>query len=142
MAAEPYGTKFFTQMASIFVPANVPLFLAVGKQQPTLIATAVILNAVLAKMTANGSNPVVASLDKELEQQAMTSLVATSTMNRTVRILMGSCHIIGAVLYNVRRAKTASEEAPTVWQTVTDWMLTLALCIVAGIFLSTGYYGQ
>ena len=142
MAAEPYGIQFFKQMASVFVPANVPLFLAVGKQQPTLIATAVVLNAVLAKMTANGSNPVVAPVAKELQQTAMTSLVATSTMNRTVRILMGSCHLIGAVLYNVRRAKTASEEAPTVWQTVMEWILTLALCLVAGIFFSTGYYGQ
>ena len=142
MAAEPYDMKFFAKQASILVPLNMPLYLAVGKQQPALLATAVVLHAVLGKMTANGSGPVVTSFDKELEQSAMTSLVTTSTMNRTVRILMGSCHILGAVLYNVRRARMALEEDSTVWQTMVEWMMTLALCVVAGIFVSTGYYGQ
>jgi len=140
--------RFFKGMSKLLIPINLPLFLAVGRQQPVLMATAAALAVFLGKMTINGSGPAsdVLSFDAALEKSAIASLVTTSTLNRVVRISMGSCHLLGAVLYNVRTSRVAldssSMTAATVWQGTVEWVLTLALCVVAGLWLSSGYYGQ
>jgi len=147
--------RFFKGMSKLLIPINLPLFLAVGRQQPALMATAAALAVFLGKMTINGSGPAsnVSSFDTALEQSAIASLVTTSTLNRVVRISMGSCHLLGAVLYNVRTSRvsldrdaikeaSSSMTAATVWQGTVEWVLTLALCVVAGLWLSSGYYGQ
>jgi len=148
--------RFLKGMSKLLIPINLPLFLAVGKQQPALMATAAALAVFLGKMTINGSGPApnVSSFDTALEHSAIASLVTTSTLNRVVRISMGSCHLLGAVLYNVgtsrvvldrdaiKEASSSSMTAATVRQFTVEWVLTLALCLVAGIWLSSGYYGQ
>ena len=146
--------RFFKGMVKLFIPTNLPLFLAVGRQRPALMATASALAIFLGKMTINGSGPAPnSSFDTVLEQSAIASLVTTSTLNRVVRISMGSCHLLGAVLYNVRTSRAAIDNnatkevsssitAAAVWQSTVEWVLTLAMCVVAGIWLSSGYYGQ
>ena len=99
----------------------------------------------------NGATAIsAASFDKATESRALASLVTTSTENRLVRITMGSLHLLGAVLYNMRTAKQRQgqgKDAAAAGSTLplvaaTEWGLTVAMCVVAGIWISSGYYGQ
>ena len=141
-AAEPYDLKFFIQQAIISIPGNLPLFLAVGQQQPYLVASAFGLTALLGKITMNGSNPVAKAFDTATEESSLKSLVSTSTFNRQIRVAMGFCHLLGAVLYTLRTSRNVDEGSEESGSSVWQWLLTLGMCLVAGVWLSTGYYGQ
>ena len=113
--------RFFKGMVKLFIPTNLPLFLAVGRQRPALMATASALAIFLGKLTINGSGPAAnSSFDTVLEQSAIASLVATSTLNRVVRISMGSCHLLGAVLYNVRTSRAAIDNNAGLLSTISE----------------------
>ena len=99
------------------------------------------------KITLNGATAIpAASFDKATESRALASLVTTSTQNRLVRITMGSLHLLGAVLYNMRTANQGQgqgkDAAGSPLVAAKEWGLTVAMCVVAGIWISSGFYGQ
>merc|ERR1712023_454532 len=100
----------FKGMATLFIPANLPLFVANGADHPWLCAAASGLAFYLAKITINGNRTTPASsFDAVTERLAAASLVTTSTENRVVRIAMGSLHLLGAVLYTMRTTRESAK---------------------------------
>ena len=144
--AEPYSLSFVKKMALLFIPANLPIILANGKDHPSLCVAAGALALYLGKLTVNGDTVTAASsFSAATESRALASLVTTSTENRIVRMSMGSMHLLGAILYTLRTTKQGKEgdaSSSSLFGTATEWGLTVAMCLVAGVWLSSGWYGQ
>ena len=129
--------NYLKGLAIVYIPANLPICLAIGREHPWLAILQAALGFYLAKITVNGQAPVPAAYDKAAEKRALDALVTTSPRNRTVRVAMGSCNLLAAVLYAARVAKSNKEKGEAL-----EWSLTLLLCIAAGVWISSGYYGQ
>jgi len=86
------------------------------------------------------------TFDTTIEKTAAESLVATSTRNRTIRILMGGCHIVGAVAYNVYLAKARKlndDDSEHFWyHTLYEYGMTFLMLAIGGMWAFSGYRGQ
>ena len=143
------GFSSLKSAAIVYIPANLPICLACGRDYPWLCVLQAALGFLLGRLTVNGNAPVPKSYDKAAEKRALDALVTTSPRNRTVRVAMGSCNLLAAVLYAARAAKArkdkeAGEEEGSVGvgTAAAEWTLTLLLCVAAGVWISSGYYGQ
>ena len=103
---------YLTGLAKLYIPANLPICLACGRDYPWLCIAQAALGVYLGTITVNGNAPKPSSYDRAAEQRALAKLVTTSPRNRTVRAAMGSCNLLAAVLYAARGAKEARNKPP------------------------------
>ena len=86
------------------------------------------------------------SFDTAIEKTAAESLVATSTRNRTIRILFGGCHIVGAVAYSVylaRSRKLNDSDSEHFWyHTLYEYAMTFLMLAIGGMWAFSGYRGH
>ena len=147
--ADEYNLKFLKTMLLIMVPTSLPLGLAVGPFHNAFIgasALAIIL-AILTLTPGARHDPY----SKASESHAIKNLIGTSPMNRATRVVMGGFHLYGAILYSIRSRGEGIVESneygvetlfvSSMYDEVTRGVLILAICLVSGIWLSSGYNG-
>lgn len=121
--------------ASIFLQGfNLPLAVTSYQREPYVLVLSAALNFVLAYLTTTRPQGEPGPSDMAT---AKNTLVATSSVNRGVRISMGLVQLYAAHRYVI----ATREETPFVWQAL-GWVGAFALSFVSTIWLSTGYYGQ
>jgi len=151
---DEFNLKFFKTMALIFIPTSAPLALAIGTTHVAFV-TPTLLSLLLAAVTItpHQNEPYVALS----EEHAMKTTTATSPLNRTLRVLMGGFHLYGAIIYSIKSTVpypvTDNEYNDNIRYNInllSTWplidqvcrgVLILCICLVSGIWFSSGYNG-
>ena len=132
------SAKNMKSVAAILLPTSAPLLIANIRAQPLLCLTATVLSLILMRMTINTSSQAATSckisFSKAKEKAAIENVTITSLLNRITRVSMGSCHLLGGVVYALRKFDGHSA--------IVSWSLVAGQCLVSGIWLSSGANGQ
>ena len=133
------------QEALVFI-APVTLFCAYDN--PLLGLANVVLSSLLAKIT---KTPFGQLQNSSVENNLISGLQITTSTNRVTRILLGVVHAIATAKLALKGQKDLNKNIKEndgkitfgglLWQTY-NLFGVLLLGLVAGTWLSTGYYGQ
>lgn len=133
------------QEALVFI-APVTLFSAYDN--PLLGVANVFLSSLLAKIT---KTPLNLLQNSSVENNLISGLQITTSTNRVTRILLGFVHAIATAKLALKGQKDLNKNIKEndgkitfgglLWQTY-NLFGVLLLGLVAGTWLSTGYYGQ
>ena len=133
------------QEALVFI-APVTLFSAYDN--PLLGVANVVLSSLLAKIT---KTPFAQLQNSSVENNLISGLQITTSTNRVTRILLGVVHAIATAKLALKGQKDLNKNIKEndgkitfgglLWQTY-NLFGVLLLGLVAGTWLSTGYYGQ
>jgi len=133
------------QEALVFI-APVTLFSAYDN--PLLGVANVVLSSLLAKIT---KTPFGQLQNSSVENNLISGLQITTSTNRVTRILLGVVHAIATAKLALKGQKDLNKSIKEndgkitfgglLWQTY-NLFGVLLLGLVAGTWLSTGYYGQ
>ena len=133
------------QEALVFI-APVTLFSAYDN--PLLGVANVVLSSLLAKIT---KTPFGQLQNSSVENNLISGLQITTSTNRVTRILLGVVHAIATAKLALKGQKDLNKNIKEndgkitfgglLWQTY-NLFGVLLLGLVAGTWLSTGYYGQ
>ena len=133
------------QEALVFI-APVTLFSAYDN--PLLGVANVVLSGLLAKIT---KTPLNLLQNSSVENNLISGLQITTSTNRVTRILLGVVHAIATAKLALKGQKDLNKNVKEndgkitfgglLWQTY-NLFGVLLLGLVAGTWLSTGYYGQ
>lgn len=133
------------QEALVFI-APVTLFSAYDN--PLLGVANVFLSSLLAKIT---KTPLNLLQNSSVENNLISGLQITTSTNRVTRILLGVVHAIATAKLALKGQKDLNKNIKEndgkitfgglLWQTY-NLFGVLLLGLVAGTWLSTGYYGQ
>lgn len=142
-AMETAGTVLLN--AGLFAP----LAVTSRKSEPELTAVGFLLQLNLMRLTVTGlkgaGNAVV-------ERTARIAGTITSPANRGTRVALGAAHVLAAASYAERSHRPARRKASSGDSEATpglrvlgqafDFTSCVVLWAVAGVYLSTAYYGQ
>jgi len=150
MTVESFGTAAKT-MAPLLLAFIGPLAVTSAKHEPGTVGLASLLSVVLGAMTFNlRETSIDPSREPALLNDASTSLLATASSNRVVRLLLAVVYLHGAFGLS-RRASTYAQEGPAAatgaGKASYAWTLggaagTFVLCYIAAMWGVSGYYGQ
>ena len=101
------------RIVGAFAPSQMPLFFANWSNYPALCLAGQGLSVALSAISIDRAKPIAANFNPELEKAALASIVVTSSTNRIIRIALGSCHLLGAILYNYQLSKKSSMQNST-----------------------------
>lgn len=138
------------QGVALFAGLCAPLAVTSTLHEPKLTGLGLLLHLGLARITINAL-PKDALVSASVEAAAIASLVSTSSTNRLCRLALGSVHILAAVALAARHASTVQKSAKDeekkdrkvqLLRSAMNFGGVLILCVLAGMWLSSGYYGQ
>lgn len=126
-----------------------PLATTSALAEPKLTALGVALQLGLARVTVNNLPKNVGGI-AQVEQSALAKLVTTSTTNRLTRVALGSVHIWASICLAARHEKSLEKtekrgeesRGMALLRSVASLGGSLVLCLLAGVWISSGYYGQ
>jgi putative Ca2+/H+ antiporter (TMEM165/GDT1 family) len=138
--------KAFSDMGGIVAATVGPLIMTSVRHEPKAVAAGTALSLLLSKMTFNIGSPPSA-FDAKLESVALGKNMITGDANRYTRMLLGCIYLYAAVKFSARSARSEKERVQSKAQTpllskLGSWTGTSVLCMVAAVWISTGYYGQ
>ena len=138
-------TQFLSMQEALVFIAPVTLFSAYDN--PLLGVANVVLSSLLAKITKTPYDLQNSSVENNL----ISGLQITTSTNRVTRILLGVVHAIATAKLALKGQKDLNKNIKEndgkitfgglLWQTY-NLFGVLLLGLVAGTWLSTGYYGQ
>ena len=138
-------TQFLSMQEALVFIAPVTLFSAYDN--PLLGVANVVLSSLLAKITKTPFDLQNSSVENNL----ISGLQITTSTNRVTRILLGVVHAIATAKLALKGQKDLNKNLKEndgkitfgglLWQTY-NLFGVLLLGLVAGTWLSTGYYGQ
>lgn len=138
-------TQFLSMQEALVFIAPVTLFSAYDN--PLLGVANVVLSSLLAKITKTPFDLQNSSVENNL----ISGLQITTSTNRVTRILLGVVHAIATAKLALKGQKDLNKNIKEndgkitfgglLWQTY-NLFGVLLLGLVAGTWLSTGYYGQ
>ena len=139
-------TQFLSMQEALVFIAPVTLFSAYDN--PLLGVANVVLSSLLAKITKTPFNLLQNS---SVDNNLISGLQITTSTNRVTRILLGVVHAIATAKLALKGQKDLNKNIKEndgkitfgglLWQTY-NLFGVLLLGLVAGTWLSTGYYGQ
>jgi hypothetical protein len=141
------ATRGLALTAGLFSPLAITSALA----EPELTALGFLLQLGLGRITVNKLSKGAMGVAK-IEETALAKLVTTSTTNRLVRVVLGSVHVLAAISLAERRVKAWQQQASDeqdkkqgvagILRSAANIGGTFLLCFMAGIWISSGFYGQ
>jgi hypothetical protein len=128
-------------LVGLFAPLTITSVYA----EPVLTAVGAVAQLYLAKITGTAFQAGSADVAKETE--ALKGLITTSTENRVTRALLGTVHVLAALRMSQRGQAELNDHGDAMTPTggatqALNFAGILILCVMAGIWFSSGYYGQ
>ena len=130
------------QMALAF---SAPVVVFNAYDSPLLASGVVVLSSILAKIT---KTPYAIEASKDAESKLISGLRITTSGNRLIRIALGLLHTLATIklaLKGQKELNTKQEKKSTVLTLLSQAYNLFGIVLlanVAGIWLSTGAYGQ